>query len=289
MSTAWVKNNTLSSSNFWRLMQNVNKISIFSSKLFNTQRITSVTLIAVMVELNCGKHISWVIRAKLMISRLKMMRIKYGDGGDDYFVWVLTHWGRDKMAAMYHTAFSNAFSWMKMFKFRLRFHWSFFLKGPINNIPALVQIMAWRRPGDKPLPEPMMVNLLTHICVTRPQWVNKTTTHSRIVQYINYIAFGLGFLTTSSLWYIWIRHRDSRPPCSVIPWCSNNLLNQSKRIIHLFCFIVLSSLTSKIDIWERNFDHMNIRRTRLDVFSSSDPKIMLVFSIGSIKVVSCPW
>ena len=45
-------------------------------------------------------------------------------------------------------------------------------KGPINNIPALVQIMAWRRPGDKPLSEPMMVCLPTHICVTRPQWVN---------------------------------------------------------------------------------------------------------------------
>ena len=42
----------------------------------------------------------------------------------------------------------------------------------INNIPALVQIMAWRRPGDKPLSEPMMVSLPTHICVTRPQWVN---------------------------------------------------------------------------------------------------------------------
>ena len=42
-------------------------------------------------------------------------------------------------------------------------------KGPINNIPALVQILAWRRPGDKPLSEPMMVSLLTHICVTRPQ------------------------------------------------------------------------------------------------------------------------
>ena len=41
--------------------------------------------------------------------------------------------------------------------------------GPINNIPALVQIMAWRRPGDKLLSEPMMVSLLTHICVTRPQ------------------------------------------------------------------------------------------------------------------------
>ena len=41
----------------------------------------------------------------------------------------------------------------------------------INNIPALVQIMAWRRPGDKPLSEPMMVRLPTHICVTRPKWV----------------------------------------------------------------------------------------------------------------------
>ena len=44
-------------------------------------------------------------------------------------------------------------------------------KGPINNIPALVQIMAWRRPGDKPLSEPMVVSLPTHICVARPQWL----------------------------------------------------------------------------------------------------------------------
>ena len=44
--------------------------------------------------------------------------------------------------------------------------------GLINNIPALVLIMAWRRPGDKPLSEPMLVKSLTHICVTQPQWVN---------------------------------------------------------------------------------------------------------------------
>ena len=42
----------------------------------------------------------------------------------------------------------------------------------IDNIPALVQIMAWRRLGDKPLSEPIMASLLTHICVTRPQWAN---------------------------------------------------------------------------------------------------------------------
>ena len=166
----------------------------------------------------------------------------------------LTHWGRDKMAAISQTTLSIAFSWLKMLEFRLNFHWSLFLRvqlthwgwvthicvskliitgsdnglspgrrqaimwtnagilliGPlgkfnqnsnisihenaiesvvcemaailsrplcVNNTPALFQIMAWRRPGNKPLSEPMMVSLLTHICVTRPQWVN-TTLHA---------------------------------------------------------------------------------------------------------------
>ena len=44
-------------------------------------------------------------------------------------------------------------------------------KGPINKVPVLIQIMAWCRPGDKPLSEPMMVRLQTHICVTRSQRV----------------------------------------------------------------------------------------------------------------------
>ena len=51
----------------------------------------------------------------------------------------------------------------------IRISMKFVLKGPISNIPALVQIMAWRRSGDKPLSEPMMVSLPMHICVTRPQ------------------------------------------------------------------------------------------------------------------------
>ena len=32
----------------------------------------------------------------------------------------------------------------------------FIYKGPIDNNPVSVQIMAWRRPGDKPLSEPML-------------------------------------------------------------------------------------------------------------------------------------
>ena len=66
-----------------------------------------------------------------------------------------------QIPAIFQTTFSDAFYFMKIYKFWLKF----------NNIPALVEIMAWRRPGDKPLSEPMMVTLLTHICVTPSQWV----------------------------------------------------------------------------------------------------------------------
>ena len=38
----------------------------------------------------------------------------------------------------------------------IEFSLKFVPKSPINNSPALVQIMAWCRPGDKPLSEPVM-------------------------------------------------------------------------------------------------------------------------------------
>ena len=40
----------------------------------------------------------------------------------------LTHWGRGKMTAIFQTTSSNAFSWMKVYEFRSRFHWSWFLR-----------------------------------------------------------------------------------------------------------------------------------------------------------------
>ena len=57
---------------------------------------------------------------------------------DQMLSYALTHWSRDKMAAISQTMSSNAFSWMKMYEFRLIFHWRLFLGGPINNIPTLV-------------------------------------------------------------------------------------------------------------------------------------------------------
>ena len=43
---------------------------------------------------------------------------------DDFTI--STHWGWDKMAAIFQTTFSNEFCWMKILKFRLEFHWSLF-------------------------------------------------------------------------------------------------------------------------------------------------------------------
>ena len=76
------------------------------------------------------------------------------------------HNGRHFPDDIFKWIFLNENMWISI-KLSLKF----VPRGSINNIPALVQIMAWRRPGDKPLSEPMMIILLTHICVTRPQWV----------------------------------------------------------------------------------------------------------------------
>ena len=71
----------------------------------------------------------------------------------------------------------------------------FLPEDPINNIPALIQLMAWRRSGDKPLSEPMVVCLLTHICVTRHQWINNRAMYA------------------SCDCYAAVRDRDSQNPC----------------------------------------------------------------------------
>ena len=59
---------------------------------------------------------------------------------------LLTHWGRDKIAAISQTTLLNAFSWIKLSEFWLKFH-QVGPKGSINNISSLVQIKAWRRLG----------------------------------------------------------------------------------------------------------------------------------------------
>ena len=60
----------------------------------------------------------------------------------------------------------------KIDKFPNQISLKFVPMSPIDNKPALVHVIDWCRPGEKPLSEPMIVSLQTYICVTRPQWVN---------------------------------------------------------------------------------------------------------------------
>ena len=93
---------------------------------------------------------------------------------------------------------------------------------PINNIPSLVQIMAWRRPGDKPLSEPMMVSLPTHICVTRPQWVyiNTDGIHESDS---DQQKFALSKCSTPVL----LSSAASRQPCPQESWVNLMLYNRA--------------------------------------------------------------
>ena len=67
------------------------------------------------------------------------------------------------MAAVSKTILSNVFYMNEDVRISIKISLMIVPKGPINNIAALVQIMAWRRSDDKPLSEPMMVSLMTHM------------------------------------------------------------------------------------------------------------------------------
>ena len=101
-----------------------------------------------------------------------MSSLAWEEVGDPPYTWLNTlrprQNGRHFADDIFKCIFLNENVWIP-----LKTSLAFVPKGPINNIPTLVQVMAWRRPGDKPLSEPMVVNLSTHICVTRPQWVNE--------------------------------------------------------------------------------------------------------------------
>ena len=100
--------------------------------------------------------------------------------------------GRHFADDIFKCIFFNENAWIS-----LNISLKFVPKVRINNIPALVQIMAWRRSGDKPLSEPMMVRLPTHICVARPQWV-KDTLDDTVLTYLRQWWSGSHFVKLST-------------------------------------------------------------------------------------------
>ena len=108
----------------------------------------------------------------------------------------------------------------------LRFSLKFVNRVRINNIPSLVQVMAWRRPGDKPLFEPMMVSLLTHICVTRPQWVNDISNKFKIWPKFAVLQFKMHPTNHNEILYT-SRQCNYCDTCKISLWSVEHILNLS--------------------------------------------------------------
>ena len=77
----------------------------------------------------------------------------------------------------------------------------FIPKDPIANNRALVLIMPWPLTGDKPLSEPVMASLLTHIGVTGTQWVKPSKWSTEIVK--SHSAFFSNTLSHDQTLHIW--------------------------------------------------------------------------------------
>ena len=134
---------------------------------------------------------------------------------------------------------SNAFSWMKMHEFRVRLHWSLFPRAQLTIFQHLVQIMAWRRPDDKTLSEPMMVSLLTHICVTRPQWVKPYNhIYAQLFSIQTIYLWSVTMYNITRQWYQISRYDHQTIQSTSLPllaiWYTSTLLKWAEEIIEYF-------------------------------------------------------
>ena len=101
-----------------------------------------------------------------------------------------THLPLDKMTTISQTVFSDAFSWMKIYEFWLRFHWSLFLMFELTVLQHWIRLWLGAFQATSHYLNQWWTRLLTHLCVTRPQRF-----HSFVCIYI---VYGTQFLCTVS-------------------------------------------------------------------------------------------
>ena len=111
-------------------------------------------------------------------------------------------------------------------------------KVQINNIPTLVPIMAWRRPGEKPLSESIIVSIPTHIhavSANRILWVYAGFWwyHGILVVHLqdSVGAFGAKWLTK------WLHHAKALPRRGVLRW---EWSNKDVHLVTTFVFCHVS-------------------------------------------------
>ena len=82
-----------------------------------------------------------------------------------------------KMAAIFQTTISNAFSLIRMYKFRLIFHWSLLPRVQLTIFQHWFRWWLGAVQATSHYLNQCWHSLLTHICVIRPQWGNTYKSH----------------------------------------------------------------------------------------------------------------
>ena len=129
----------------------------------------------------------------------------------------------------------------------------FVVKGSINNNPALFQIMAWRRPGHKPISEPMVVSSLTHICVTWPQRVNINSCDSltHMFSVISSVYTGMGTIVCYRAggceWCTWWRHQMEAfsDPVHLLGKSTGHRAFQELCTVHAMCWVLMCLVSNR--------------------------------------------
>ena len=101
--------------------------------------------------------------------------------------------------------------------------------------------MVWRRSGDKPLSEAMMVRLPTHICVTRPQWVKTAVLHWTIILFMLSVTLILAKKLMPIPALIWVKLKQFFP-LKIEKWHKWSCRLLSKRLLThwIYCSLALS-------------------------------------------------
>ena len=144
----------------------------------------------------------------------------------DHCAWwshpLLTHWGRNKMAAISQTTLSKAPSWIKICKLSIKIPLKFVPKGPINNIPA------WSAP-----------------CHYLNQWCSdyrRTYASSGLNEFTNPIGYYWSVLPTYQIWKknlceLFLPRTLFINTCySGIPWHHCTLPASARKLLTLHCY-----------------------------------------------------
>ena len=150
-------------------------------------------------------------------------------------------------------------------------------KGPINNIPALVQIMAWRRAGDKPLSGPMLVSLPTHICVTRSQWVKAS------LCFVLLWLYKLRTVQNIGTWYPRPRQVSQEPGLRPINLTNRSVFCTDLSLFYSIYFLWVGSWTLHFRMPQCPMPLSTVIRTRLLIRESNLPACLAWARCRSMK------